>query len=452
MKTLTRDLRGRALHETPLPIPYDAGAMPGARVLGEDGREYVSQRWPGPLSPYEWISAVQIAEDVSANVVRIIEAPLSVTVHATNPAADFQSVKQALEYFSTRIPGVNLPPLSLGIHILTGHVETEQILLLEGTYFGVRITADDEEVIVDESGFDKSSTSLPNEYPYIETFVGYPAVSCVFRSNQELDIPGGTTTGLLMRSGVYRNGLDTDLSPPPAGFTHFDTNLRVGAASGVRMFSWSKHSNAQVTGVQSDGPMLAVGDISGCGVYGVRGAQNCQIRIQNANCRTVTGVDSPNDISVTLGGWVYVSQGDSGTLGGVSQPSHVTTNDGLIIDTRSGAPVTGVIAEGSNANGSWVRYASGLQICTHRVTVSLTIDLALMGGFRSPGQAWTFPAAFKAGSEPIVLGRPDAGTGFGFAAQPDTNTPTIGRWAVTAVTTQTSASRTVALTAIGPWR
>ena len=41
-----RRLRGEALTETALPVQYDAAAMPGAIVLGTDGRLYGSVRNP----------------------------------------------------------------------------------------------------------------------------------------------------------------------------------------------------------------------------------------------------------------------------------------------------------------------------------------------------------------------------------------------------------------------
>ncbi len=41
-----RKLRGEALTETALPVPYDAAAMPGAIVLGTDGKLYASIKNP----------------------------------------------------------------------------------------------------------------------------------------------------------------------------------------------------------------------------------------------------------------------------------------------------------------------------------------------------------------------------------------------------------------------
>jgi hypothetical protein len=50
-----RKLRGEALTETALPVPYDAAATPGAIVLGTDGKLYASIKNPAS-APYAWQS------------------------------------------------------------------------------------------------------------------------------------------------------------------------------------------------------------------------------------------------------------------------------------------------------------------------------------------------------------------------------------------------------------
>ena len=50
-----RKLRGEALTETALPVPYDAAATPGAIVLGTDGKLYASLKNPAS-APYAWQS------------------------------------------------------------------------------------------------------------------------------------------------------------------------------------------------------------------------------------------------------------------------------------------------------------------------------------------------------------------------------------------------------------
>jgi hypothetical protein len=56
-----------------------------------------------------------------------------------------------------------------------------------------------------------------------------------------------------------------------------------------------------------------------------------------------------------------------------------------------GVPTGGLIERGSNANGEYVRFADGTQICTRTVTLS-----------SGAGTTWTFPAGFTAA--PVVSG------------------------------------------------
>lgn len=118
------------------------------------------------------------------------------------------------------------------------------------------------------------------------------------------------------------------------------------------------------------------------------------------------------------------------------------------VSQSAGVPTGAVIQRGSNANGEFVRFADGTLICTYSVSTSLAIDIAHLGGFRCAAQTWAYPSAFVAAPSVGVLARNLTALG-GISA----NTPGTGsmQWAVTAVTSQTAATREVALTAIGRW-
>lgn len=63
------------------------------------------------------------------------------------------------------------------------------------------------------------------------------------------------------------------------------------------------------------------------------------------------------------------------------------------VSQSGGVPTGALIENGSNANGEYVRFADGLQICTGLIVVG---DVTTAAGslFTSPTQTWTFPAAF----------------------------------------------------------
>ena len=63
------------------------------------------------------------------------------------------------------------------------------------------------------------------------------------------------------------------------------------------------------------------------------------------------------------------------------------------VSQSAGVPTGAVIERGSNANGQYVRFADGTQICTHFVSVS---GASAVSGqiFVSQSNTWTFPAVF----------------------------------------------------------
>jgi len=106
------------------------------------------------------------------------------------------------------------------------------------------------------------------------------------------------------------------------------------------------------------------------------------------------------------------------------------------------------IERGANANGEFTRLADGTQWCWRDVTANLAITVGLAGGFRSGGQNSTYPAVFVAppATNAFVL----AASAFG-AISHGAGSSVNWTWAVTAVTSQTAADRSVQLLAAGRW-
>lgn len=73
--------------------------------------------------------------------------------------------------------------------------------------------------------------------------------------------------------------------------------------------------------------------------------------------------------------------------------------------TQSGGVPTGAIIErGSNANGEYVRFADGTQICTKSYSVTIDVNIPLGSLYYGPstGIDWVFPAAFASGTVPYL--------------------------------------------------
>ena len=104
-----------------------------------------------------------------------------------------------------------------------------------------------------------------------------------------------------------------------------------------------------------------------------------------------------------------------------------------------------IAKRGSNANGEYVRFADGTQIC---LSISFTVDIDVTAGaiWRSDSIVWTYPAAFVA-SPALMQGRQNHTTGYWTV--PSVSSPTGAD--ACAMAWQTMTSRVINLVAIGRW-
>lgn len=153
---------------------------------------------------------------------------------------------------------------------------------------------------------------------------------------------------------------------------------------------------------------------------------------------TLYGVSAGTYVrSLQSGGWSAWSMlyGQRSILGAVSQ--------------TAGAPTGALIERGSNANGSFAKFADGTMICSNTITnTALAISTSFLGGFRSAAQTWTFPAAFAVA--PVLSGHATMLSAFGVAAQTAPTTTAAG-YIFTAVTSSVVADRTLQVMAFGRW-
>ena len=72
---------------------------------------------------------------------------------------------------------------------------------------------------------------------------------------------------------------------------------------------------------------------------------------------------------------------------------------------RSGGQPAGALFErGSNADGTYMRFTDGTQICLGPDLALGAVDMPAGALYRSASQGWSFPAAFATGSRPVVTG------------------------------------------------
>lgn len=99
----------------------------------------------------------------------------------------------------------------------------------------------------------------------------------------------------------------------------------------------------------------------------------------------------------------------------------ITTPKLGAVDLERGS--VNVVERGSNANGEYVRFADGTQICTFTGSAQNITTASGSSFISSATETWTFPAAFL--GAPVVFGRADSAS---------------NRWTTFAVVDATSAA------------
>jgi len=134
-----------------------------------------------------------------------------------------------------------------------------------------------------------------------------------------------------------------------------------------------------------------------------------------------------------------------------------------VLDTVSetaGVPTGGVIERGSNANGEYVRFADGTQICTMARQVTANFNIAAGAIYRTitAQVTGTYPAAFAIGTDVhqsgqvVSDGNTDANNFDSWLGQDDQmSSSTTYRSALMSATLKTAVTVNVRLTAIGRW-
>lgn len=107
--------------------------------------------------------------------------------------------------------------------------------------------------------------------------------------------------------------------------------------------------------------------------------------VANAVSRGGDTMTGPMSVPAGASGAQVPRAQEIGTLADAQLTTHYKRSNILGTVSQSGGVPTGaVIEKGSNANGSYVRFADGTQVCWHSVTTSGTTSIG-----------WTFAAAFS---------------------------------------------------------
>lgn len=498
------------LAELPLPFSLDPASFPGARVLGDDGQAYTSQRWPAPSDPFQWVSTAQIAEDVSANVARLLPPELLITVSNTGPTIPGQhytSINQALEFATgfVRNHSANIPFRETWIKLLSGYKLDEQVILLGVDCSNISIMAEDLIVDVDMTKMTRQTDievqGAATDYVHA-VFSGVDAIlpnilGVLFRPDSGV-IPedpvrvartgpytprslgisarGNSTLRLNLRNRTENN---VAITPRAAGFTEFwynafgsptsiafvnGANLNAGVSAGARLLGVSQIIASTATACGPRGGIR----VGGNAVFSAAGAgQDATFAgVFSQDFRRTPGADAADDVIVE-NGFIRINSvtnfrggrnvpdntvSERGVVFALNQPNRTYTRDNVVgtVSQVANVPTGAIVQRGANANGSFVRFADGTQICWTTSSVNLAIDIPYFGGFRSLVQTPAFPAEFNTSLAIAGFALPLGSTAFG-VIQGVSALSTGWSWGVTSLSTQTSATRLVSLIAIGRW-
>lgn len=121
------------------------------------------------------------------------------------------------------------------------------------------------------------------------------------------------------------------------------------------------------------------------------------------------------------------------------------------VSQSGGVPTGAIVERGSGANGEYVRFADGTQICTGVVNVPGN-DQSAAGGFVTPSASrvtWTYPASFVSGSTVHILSSIRIGVVAAVLNNPPgtSSVAAIGMWGMAT----SSTARDVSMIAIGRW-
>lgn len=169
-----------------------------------------------------------------------------------------------------------------------------------------------------------------------------------------------------------------------------------GVKSYVDQFGIGKSSGSPITDADADTLVYT-------GVYrtGPTWTGSVYVGTNGANQGTLYHAQSYTDLTYSTQLWmrmqdteIHIRHKNNGVWSQWSK-CYLNTNIVGTVSQSGGIPTGAIIETGSNANGTYTKFADGTMICRHLVaTASIACTTAdTVFGFKSPNQTWTYPAA-----------------------------------------------------------
>ncbi|KAA0913272.1 DUF2793 domain-containing protein [Aquicoccus porphyridii] len=136
---------------------------------------------------------------------------------------------------------------------------------------------------------------------------------------------------------------------------------------------------------------------------GLAGTNDWSIKVSPDGVSWVDALGFDNGTGIASGAAVQQSETDT-TVGRLARADYAYGRGNLLgaVSEAGGTPTGAVIERGSNANGEYVRFADGTQICVSPDFGGVDITTLTGSLYRSADFEWSFPATFGGGVETIA--------------------------------------------------
>uniref|UniRef100_UPI0035C87624 DUF2793 domain-containing protein n=1 Tax=Pseudooctadecabacter sp. TaxID=1966338 RepID=UPI0035C87624 len=185
---------------------------------------------------------------------------------------------------------------------------------------------------------------------------------------------------------------------------------------------------------------------SGRAEMGTSGNDAFSIKVSDDGSNWTTAVSFDGATGSISG--AAVQSGPTDTTGGKLALAENTYGPGTLLGAVSqtgGTPTGAAIERGANADGQYVRFADGTQICW---SPEFTVDVTIAAGaiFRSAEVNWTFPVAFY---QPPALSQGRQDDAVSYWTVPGSTA--VNSASACAMSYQSTTGRLISLLAIGRW-
>jgi hypothetical protein len=266
-------------------------------------------------------------------------------------------------------------------------------------------------------------------------FSTFPAHAINALSTRATDEVAGIT--MLATAALAAGLTDDTVALTPATFLNALLAAKVTFVDGGDSYVLTDDDNGKV--IQMDGGTI---DVTGIG-DGIR------VDVLNIGTTDLTVTNGAQSVTILAAG--------GATAIGVSNSEVIVIGGGVdgilfkadIVGSDVATPLN-VVAYGSNSNGSWARFAGGLQVCWAALDASRSITTAYNVAYTGQ-QNWGFPAAFLDGSTPVVSGGLDM-FGARVWVAPTDSTATTATLCFLDLFTRSNVSSTLKAIAVGNWK